>query len=93
MGFFRKKLQPTKTKDVTKRKYKGDWPFTPDKVTLELYGSVWCCVRINNKLYALNGAAKDRFGIKSAHESRVAILNKSIGDFIKMTLELNGAST
>lgn len=89
MGLFRKKLQPTKTKEITEQGFKGDWPFKVDKVTLELHGKYWAVVNINEKRYSLNGAAKDRFNYTGVHDAEVVHLGAQITDFIKMTLELN----
>jgi len=45
-------------------------------------------VTIENKDYALNGAAKSRYKLEDVHEAGMAILGKSVGPFIDMALKL-----
>ena len=38
--------------------------------------------------FALNGAARSRYGIPDPHDAGVAILGKSVGPFIDLALNL-----
>lgn len=77
-----------KSKKITKNEYDGDWPFYVDEVIIECRQKHWCIVTIDGYDYALNGAAKGRFKLENPHDAGMAILGESIGDFIKMALEL-----
>ena len=78
-----------KSKKITKHEYKGDWPFYVDEVIIECIQKHWCLVTIDGHDYALNGAAKGRYKLENPHDAGMTILGKSIGDFIKMALELD----
>ncbi|MDD4419437.1 MAG: hypothetical protein PHH81_11585 [Bacteroides graminisolvens] len=86
--FNRKFNKKFKSKKICKNEYNGDWPFYVDKIIIECRYKNWCIVSINGYDYALNGAAKGRYKLESPHEAGMAILGKSIHDFIKMALEL-----
>lgn len=78
-----------KSKKISKHEFDGDWPFYVDEVIIECRQKHWCIVTINGYDYALNGAAKGRYKLENPHDAGMAVLGKSIGDFIKMALELN----
>ena len=42
---------------------------------------------------ALNGSAKERYKLENPHDAGMAILGKSLCDFIKMTIALNTENT
>ncbi len=86
--FNRKYNSDFKSKKITKNEYAGDWPFYVDEVIIECRQKHWCIVTIDGYDYALNGAAKGRYKLESPHDAGMAILGKSIGDFITMALEL-----
>ncbi len=77
-----------KYKKILKSVYEGDWPFYVDEITIECRRKHWCIVTIKGYDYALNGAAKGRYKLENPHDAGMAILGKSIGDFIKIALEL-----
>lgn len=87
---IQRKVNPKyKSKKILKSEYNGDWPFYVDEVIIECRKSHWCVVTIDGFDYALNGAAKGRYKLESPHDAGMAILGKSISDFIEMALELN----
>lgn len=65
-----------------------EWPFRSDEVIVECRDELFCIVNINGYDFALNGAAKSRFGYPYPHDMDMAILGKSIGPFIKIASEL-----
>lgn len=79
------------SRKISKSKYKGEWPFYVEEVIIECRHSHWCIVTIDGFDYALNGSAKGRYKLENPHDAGMAILGKSISNFIQMTLEL-GAS-
>lgn len=89
---FQRKVNPEfKSKKILKSEYNGDWPFYADEVIIECRQSHWCIVTIDSYDYALNGSAKGRYKLENPHDAGMAVLGKSISDFIKMALELNTA--
>lgn len=84
----RKTNSDYKHKRISKSGYNGDWPFYADEVIIECREKHWCVVEIDGCDYALNGAAQGRFNLASVHDTGMAIVGKSIGDFIDMTLKL-----
>lgn len=77
-----------KSKKIRKCDYNGDWPFYVDEIIIECRQKYWCIVTIDGYDYALNGAAKGRYKLENPHDAGMAILGKSIGEFISMALEL-----
>ena len=77
-----------KSKKIHKSEYNGDWPFYVDEVIIECRQKHWCIITIDGYDYALNGSAKGRYKLENPHDAGMAILGKSIGDFIQMALEL-----
>jgi hypothetical protein len=88
IGIKRKLNSGYKHKKIDKYQYDGDWPFYADTVIIECRHEHWCVVQINGKIYALNGAAQSRYNLTSVHDAGMAIMGKSIGDFINMALQL-----
>jgi hypothetical protein len=87
-----RKVNPEyKSMKILKSEYNGDWPFYADEVIIECRQSHWCIVTIDGFDYALNGSAKGRYKLENPHDAGMAILGKSISDFIKMALELSTA--
>lgn len=78
---------------LTKKEFSGDWPFRFDEVIIECREKLFCIINIAEYDFALNGAAKDRFGYPYPHDAGIAILGKSIGPFIDMALSLSKNST
>ena len=86
---FERKINPEfKAKLVTKTEFLNDWPFYVDEVTIECRNNHWCIVTIEGFDYALNGAASGKYKLENPHDAGVAILGKSISEFIEMALEL-----
>lgn len=77
-----------KYKTITKDDYKGDWPFYVDKVTVQCERKTWCTIIIENKWYSLNGLAKGRYKLENPHDAGMAVIGKSIGDFISIARSL-----
>jgi len=77
-----------KWRKIYKIDYKGDWPFYVDVITVECRYDIWCVVTIGKYDYALNGAAKGRYKLENPHDAGMAILGKSISDFISICLKL-----
>jgi hypothetical protein len=86
---LKRKYDPDyKSKKIVKSEYSGDWPFYFDEVIIECRQKHWCIVTIDGYDYALNGAAKGRYKLENPHDAGMAVLGKSIGDFIQMALDL-----
>lgn len=77
-----------RSRRIKKSEYAGEWPFYAEEVIIECRQKHWCIVTINGFDYALNGSAQGRYKLEFPHDAGMAILNKSIADFIKMALEL-----
>lgn len=77
-----------RSKKIRKCDYKGDWPFYADEIIIECRQKHWCIVTIDGYDYALNGAAKGRYKLENPHDAGMAILGKSIEDFITIALKL-----
>jgi hypothetical protein len=78
-----------KSKKIRKSEYDGEWPFYANEIIIECRQKHWCIVTIDGFDYALNGSAKGRYKLENPHDAGMAILGKSISDFIKMALDLN----
>jgi len=86
--YNRNRNKDYKSQLITKESFDGEWPFYADEVTIECRQKFWCIVTIDNYDYALNGAAKGRYKLEDVHEAGMAILGKSVGEFINMALKL-----
>ncbi|MCK4824274.1 hypothetical protein KA005_51455 [bacterium] len=71
--------------------FDGEWPFRSDEVIVECRDELFCIVNINGYDFALNGAAKSKFGYPDPHDMGLAILGKSIGPFINIAFELTAS--
>jgi hypothetical protein len=80
------------SKKITKEEFNSDWPFYSNEVIIECRDKHWCIVSIDGYDYALNGSAAGRFKLENVHDAGMAILGKSIGEFINMSLELGKKS-
>ena len=69
---------------ISKAEYGHEWPFRSDRVTVECRNGLFCIVNVGGYDFALNGAARSKFGLPFAHDAGVAVLGKSVGPFIKM---------
>ena len=78
-----------KSKKITKTEYEGEWPFYAEEVIIECRQKHWCIVTIGGFDYALNSSAKGRYKLENPHDAGMAILGKSLSDFIKIALDLN----
>lgn len=78
-----------KWKKINRLTYDGDWPFYADEVIIECREQYWCIITIEGHDYALNGAAKRKYQLENPHDVGMAVMGKSISDFIQMALELN----
>ncbi|MFY0602043.1 MAG: DUF2511 domain-containing protein [Cyclobacteriaceae bacterium] len=77
-----------KSKRISKSDYNGDWPFYVDEVVVECRQKHWCVLTIDGYDYALNGAASGRYKLETPHDAGMAIVGKSVSDFIQIALEL-----
>lgn len=77
-----------KQKKIFKKKFEGDWPFYTDEVIIESRHNNWYVVIIMNCDYALNGSAKSRYKLETPHEAGIAIIGKSMSDFINIAESL-----
>ena len=73
---------------VTRAECIGEWPFIEDRVILECRQRLFCIVNICGFAFALNGAARSRYGIPKPHDAGMAIFGRSVGPFIDQALEL-----
>ncbi len=78
-----------KSRKINKKEYDGDWPFYVDEVIIECRKNHWCIVTIDGFDYALNGSASGRYKLEFPHDAGMALLGKSLSNFIKMAFELN----
>ncbi len=69
---------------VSKAEFGGEWPFRDDRVNVECRDGLFCIVNIGGYDFALNGAARSRFGLPFTHDAGVAVLGKSVAPFIDM---------
>lgn len=76
---------------VTKAEFGDEWPFRDDRVTVECRDGLFCIVNIGGYDFALNGAARSRFGLPFAHDAGVAVLGKSVGPFIEVARGLSAS--
>ena len=77
---------PTLT--FTESEFEGEWPFRDGRAIVECRACLFCIVYICGYAFALNGAARSRFGMPDPHDAGVAILGKSVGPFIDAALSL-----
>lgn len=77
-----------KFKRISRKDYKGEWPFIADEIIVECRSKQWCIVTIDGYDYALNGLASGRYKLETPHEVGMAIVGKNIGDFIQIALNL-----
>ncbi len=74
---------------VSKAEFGDEWPFRSDRVIVECRKGLFCIVNVGGYDFALNGAARSKFGLPFAHDAGVAVLGKSVGPFIKMARGLS----
>ena len=74
---------------VSKAEFDGEWPFRNDRVKVECRNGLFCIVNVGGYDFALNGAARSKFGLPFAHDAGMAVLGKSVGPFIKMAHDLS----
>ncbi|GMV94115.1 MAG: hypothetical protein AMXMBFR82_38930 [Candidatus Hydrogenedentota bacterium] len=72
------------TRQIFQTDFPGEWPFRHDEVVIECREKLFCIVNIEAYDFALNGAAKSRFGFPFPHDVDLAIIGKSVGPFIDM---------
>ena len=73
---------------VVRAEFGEEWPFRDDRATVECRDGLFCIVNIGGYAFALNGAARSKFGLPFPHDAGVAVLGKSVGPFITMALGL-----
>jgi hypothetical protein len=73
---------------VSHADYKDGWPFRVDEAVVECRDGMFCIVNLNGYDFALNGAAKTRFGYPDPHEAGIAIIGRSVGSFIDLAFSL-----
>ena len=73
---------------VTRDEFEGDWPFRADRVVVERRNKIFYIVNIEGFAFALNGAARSRFNIPDPHGAGVAVLGKSVSNFINIASTL-----
>jgi len=84
-----RKMNPEyRSKKILRSEYNENWPFYADEVIVECRENHWCIVTIKGFDYALNGSAQNRYKLENPHSAGVAILGKSLSDFIKIAQEL-----
>ncbi|MXX71151.1 MAG: hypothetical protein F4205_11605 [Gemmatimonadetes bacterium] len=76
---------------VTKAEFGDEWPFRDDRVIVECRDDLFCIVNVGGYDFALNGAARSRFGLPCPHEAGMAVLGKSVGPFIEMARGLSSS--
>ena len=69
---------------VSKAEFGDEWPFRNDRVTVECRYGLFYIVNIGGYDFALNDAARSRFGLPFVHDAGLAVLGKSVGPFIEM---------
>ena len=79
---------PWPTLTITESEFDGEWPFREDRVTVECQDCLFCIIYVCGYAFALNGAARSRYGMPNPHDAGVAILGKSVGPFIDAALSL-----
>lgn len=77
-----------KSKVIKKEDFKEDWPFYSNEVTVECRHKHWCIITIDGFDYSLNGSAKGRYKLENPHDAGMAIIGKSLSEFIKIAREL-----
>ncbi len=78
---------------ISRENFNEDWPFSFDEVVIECREKLFCIINIEGYDFALNGAAKSRFGYPFPHDAGIDILGKSIGPFIDKAFSLSATST
>ncbi|MBX0289179.1 YebY family protein [Hymenobacter sp. HSC-4F20] len=73
---------------ISKSEYNKEWPFYSDNVIVECRYNHWCIVTIDGHDYSLNGAAKGKYKLENPHDAGMAILGKSLNDFINIARNL-----
>lgn len=85
-----KNIHKKKTKLLKKENF-PDWPFTVDEIILVQTSKkmISCIVKKKGiSEYALNGLAATGLKLKFAHDSGIAVVGKSVGEFIKIGMGL-----
>lgn len=77
-----------KYKKIHKNGFEGEWPFYDDEIIVESRYSHWFIVTIKGKDYSLNGSAKGRYKLENPHDAGMAVIGKSLSDFIHIAKEL-----
>ena len=77
---------PTLT--LTESEFRGEWPFREDSVVVECRHGLFCIVNIRGFAFALNGAARTKYGMPDPHDAGMAIIGRSVGSFIDIALRL-----
>ena len=77
------------SRSVSQAEFGDEWPFRSNRVTVESRDGLFYIANIGGYDFALNGAARSKFGLPSAHDAGVAVLGKSVGPFIEMADELS----
>lgn len=73
---------------VSRTEFDGERPFRCDRVTVECRDRLFYIINIEGYDFALNGAARSRYGLPSAHQAGVAVLGTSTGPFVDMAADL-----
>lgn len=86
---FQRRFNPRyKWVKIRQSEYNGEWPFLCEEITIECREGNWVVVTINGCDYALNGAARGRYKLETPHEAGMAVIGRSVGDFIQLALQL-----
>ena len=78
---------PTRT--IGELEFQGEWPFRENQVIVERRSGLFCIINIRGYAFALNGAARTKYGMPDPHDAGVAILGRSVGPFINAALDLS----
>lgn len=73
---------------LVESEFAGDWPFREGRVIVECRDSLFCIICICGYAFALNRAARSRYGMPDPHDAGVAVLGTSVGPFIDAALKL-----
>lgn len=82
-----KNQKQKKTKLLKKKDFK-EWPFKTDSVIIVQTSKLMISVIINFREYALNGLAHTGLNLKFPHDCGLAIVGKSVSEFIRIGKEL-----
>jgi len=101
-GFGKKQLSDADiigTREMKKVAGSKNWPFASDTVIIQKRGEIalngdiskesnYVTILIDGKVYGLNGAAQDKYGLKSTHDAKKALRGMDVSDYITIGLKI-----